>query len=154
MRVHWERSLCKSIRWAPVAYNQTNKAEMNYHSFELEMFAIVRAIERFHIYLYGIEFTVVTDWSMRWIKLNSRITRWTLSLQNYRFKLMHRKGMDMLHVDALSRAIAYVNAMPLERENTGNYRIHYKGYSELELANSEKFELFDGLVKHRIIRVS
>jgi len=61
MRVHWERSLCKSIRWAPVAYYVTNKAEMNYHSFQLEMFAIVRAIERFHIYLYRIEFTVVTD---------------------------------------------------------------------------------------------
>ena len=38
-----------------IYYSQT-KAEMNYHSFELEMLAMVRAIERFHIYLYGIEF--------------------------------------------------------------------------------------------------
>jgi len=43
-----------------VAYfsKSTNKAEKNYHSFELEMLAIVRSIERFHLYLYGIDFTV------------------------------------------------------------------------------------------------
>lgn len=39
---------------APVAYfsQLTNNAERNYHSFELEMLAIVRAIERFHIYIF------------------------------------------------------------------------------------------------------
>jgi len=49
--------------WHPIAYysQATNLAESKYHSFELEMLAIVKAIERFHIYLYGIEFTVVTD---------------------------------------------------------------------------------------------
>jgi len=49
--------------WAPIAYfsQTTNKAEINYHSFELEMLAIVRAIERFHIYLYSVNFTIVTD---------------------------------------------------------------------------------------------
>lgn len=49
--------------WAPVAYYSqcTNNAEKNYHSFELEMFAIIKTIERFHIYLYGLDFTVVTD---------------------------------------------------------------------------------------------
>jgi len=49
--------------WHPIAYysQATNLAENKYHSFELEMLAIVKAIERFHIYLYGIEFTVVTD---------------------------------------------------------------------------------------------
>lgn len=48
---------------APVAYfsQMTNKAEANYHSFELEMLAIVKSMERFHIYLYGIDFVIVTD---------------------------------------------------------------------------------------------
>lgn len=41
--------------WAPVAYfsQNTNSAEQKYHSFALEMLAIVRAIERFHVYLSG-----------------------------------------------------------------------------------------------------
>ena len=49
--------------WAPVAYYSqvTNNAESKYHSFELEMLAIVKSIERFHAYLYGLNFTVITD---------------------------------------------------------------------------------------------
>jgi len=50
-------------QWSPAAFysQNTNKAEANYHSFELEMLAIVKSMERFHIYLYGLDFTVVTD---------------------------------------------------------------------------------------------
>ena len=48
--------------WAPVSYfSQADEAERKYHSYELEMLAIVRAVERFHLYLYGIQFVVVTD---------------------------------------------------------------------------------------------
>jgi hypothetical protein len=68
--------------WAPVAYysRTTNKAEEKYHSFELEILAIVRAIERFHIYLYGINFTVITDcnalvYAIKKATLNPRIAR-------------------------------------------------------------------------------
>jgi len=72
-------------------YNQnTNKAEANYHSFELEMLAIIKSVERFHIYLYGLEFTVVTDcralvYTLNKVNINPRIARWTLRFQNYRF---------------------------------------------------------------------
>lgn len=50
-------------QFAPVAYfsQATNDAESRYHSLELEMLAIVKSIERFHIYLYGAIFTIVTD---------------------------------------------------------------------------------------------
>lgn len=52
-----------SGKWARIAYysQSINKAENNYHSFELEMLSIVRSVERFHIYLYGVPFTIVTD---------------------------------------------------------------------------------------------
>lgn len=68
--------------WFPIAYysQTTNKAEAKYHSFELEMLAVLKAIERFHIYLYGIEFTLVTDchaltYAINKAHLNSRIAR-------------------------------------------------------------------------------
>jgi len=74
--------------WSPIAYFSqiTNQAESRYHSFELEMLVIVRAIERFHIYLYGLQFTVVTDcnalvYAVNKANLNPRIARWTLALQ-------------------------------------------------------------------------
>jgi len=44
--------------WSPVAYysHPNTETERKYHSFELEMLAVVRAVERFHIYLYGMHF--------------------------------------------------------------------------------------------------
>jgi len=68
-----------------VAYfsRATNSAEIKY-SYELEMLAIVKAIDRFHIYLYGLTFTVVIDcntlvYAINKANLNPRIARWTLS---------------------------------------------------------------------------
>lgn len=132
----------------------TNAAESRYHSFELEMLAIVRAVERFHIYLYGIEFTIITDcnalvYAVNKAHLNPRIARWTLKLQNYHFKLRHRSGNQMMHIDALSRQVFYIDSIPIERE------LEYKqlqdaGIKEiankLEFENHDKFQLIDGLV--------
>lgn len=63
--------------WA--AFSQaTNKGQANYRSFELEILAIVKAMERFHIYLYGIEFTADCNalvYAINKANLNPRITR-------------------------------------------------------------------------------
>lgn len=145
--------------WAPVAYysQSTNKSEAKYHSFELEMLAIVKSIERFHLYLYGINFAVITDcnavvYAINKANLNPRIARWTLRLQNYKFTLIHRAGKRMAHVDALSRHVAYLDALPLERElEFGQLRdSKLKTIAEkLEFENDDKFELIDGLVYRR-----
>jgi len=134
-----------------VYYNQsTNQAEARYHSFELEMLAIVRATERFHS--YGSNFTVVTDcnalvYAINKANLNPRIARWTLVLQN--FKLIHRPCGKMKHVDALSRGVAYVNELSLERElelrQLSDVRIQDIANS-LEYNDNEKFVLVNGLV--------
>lgn len=98
----------ESNNWASVAYysQATNKAEANYHSFELDMLAIVKIIERFHIYLYDLDFTDchALVHALNKASLNPRI-RWTLKLQNYHFSTVHRDGRRMAHVDALSRTV-------------------------------------------------
>lgn len=145
--------------WAPVAYfsQTTNSAENKYHSYELEMLAVVRAVERFHLYLYGINFTIITDcnaivYAIKKANLNSRIARWTLALQNYTFDITHWSGIRMAHVDALSRSVAYVNELPLERE------LEFRQLSDpriqeiskyLEIREDELFVLIDGLVYRR-----
>lgn len=146
----------KGGEWSPIAYysQTTNQAEARYHSFELEMLAIVRAVERFHIYLCGLGFTVVTDCNalvhaVSKASLNPRIARWTLALQNYTFKLTHRPGARMAHVDALSRSVCYIETMPVERElefrQLQDARI--KEIADgLEFAENERFELVDSLV--------
>lgn len=118
------------------------------------MLAIVRAIERFHIYLYCLEFTVIMDCNalvhaVNKANLNPRIAHWILTLQNYKFKVSHRPGNKMTHVDALSRMVAYVNRLPLERElefrQLQDARISQIAM-ELEYEDNSKFKLIDGLV--------
>jgi len=49
--------------FGPIAYfsKATTDCERNYHSFELEPLAVVKAIERFRVYLQGVKFKIVTD---------------------------------------------------------------------------------------------
>lgn len=142
---------------APVAYysQSTNDAESRYHSFELEMLAVVKAVERFHIYLYGVKFKLVTDCNalaceLKKANINPRVYRWILRLQNYTFEVEHRHGQKMPHVDALSRiSIAAVDTVPLEQEI--QYRQLANPYlSEiakmLEREENQDFQLIDGLV--------
>jgi len=88
--------------------HRTTDVESRYHSYELEMLAIVNAVKRFHIYLQGIQFKIVTDCNSVTLTLhkkdiNPRIARWALFLQNYSYEIEHRSGSIMQHVDALSR---------------------------------------------------
>lgn len=95
----------------PVSYfsRKTNDIEKNYHSYELETLAVVESVERFRVYLLGKHFTVITDCeSLRTSatkkNLIPRVARWWLRMQEFDFDVKHRTGMQMSHVDALSRA--------------------------------------------------
>lgn len=84
------------------------KHERNYATVEKECLAIKWAIDKLRYHLVGREFTLVTDHApLKWMSLNkdrnSRITRWFLELQNYKFKVEHRAGKLQGNCDALSR---------------------------------------------------
>jgi len=100
---------------------------------------------------------VVTDcnaltYAINKANLNPRIARWTLALQNYNFKVVHRLGKHMEHVDALSQQICYTEALPIERElefkQLEDSRLkeiaHNLEFNDLDVNN--KFELIDGLI--------
>lgn len=142
--------------FSPVAYfsKSTNEAEKNYYSFELETLAIVKAIERFHVYLHGIKFKIVTDcnslvMAMKKININPRIARWSLVMQNYKFELTHHSSSKMVHVDCLSRNVMIVQNISFEDE------LMYKQLSdpklealatELETKENKHFSLLNGLL--------
>lgn len=86
----------------------TTETESRYNSFELEMLAIVRSLERFRVYLLGRPSKPVTDYNSLKLALskreiNSRIFRWSIILEDFYYTLEHRNSTSMQHVDALSR---------------------------------------------------
>ncbi|KAF7278392.1 hypothetical protein GWI33_008430 [Rhynchophorus ferrugineus] len=92
----------------------TTKEESVYHSYELETLAVVESIKRFKIYLTGINFKIVTDWSAVRLTFSKkdlvpRIARWWLSIQDFDFEIEHKPGKQMTHVDALSRNVETAN---------------------------------------------
>ena len=73
--------------------------ETRYSQTEKEALAIVWGIEHFHLYLYGKEFTLITDhkpleviYGSKSAKVSARIERWILRLQPYTFKVVYKPG--------------------------------------------------------------
>ena len=84
-------------------------AERNYPAHKLEFLALKWAVsERFHDYLYGSEFTVITDnnpltYVTTTAKLDATGHRWLASLANYNFEIKYRPGKQNADADGLSR---------------------------------------------------
>lgn len=94
----------------PISYfsKATTEAESKKHSFELEALVVIYAVKRFHVYLYGNKFKIVTDCrsfeqAIKRKDASSQVMRWSLFLSNYQHEIVQRNGTSMRHVDALSR---------------------------------------------------
>jgi hypothetical protein len=94
----------------PVAYASRKllPREMNYPIIERECLSIVWGIQKFHNYLYGQSFILETDHQpLSYLNKtefqNSRIMRWALALQPYRFSVRYIKGSLNVGADFLSR---------------------------------------------------
>lgn len=97
-------------KFHPIYYmsRKTTPAEEKYSSYELEVLAIITAVKKFRTYLLGHKFRIVTDCAafqktMDKKDLTTRVARWALLLEEYLYEIVHRKGTQMAHVDALSR---------------------------------------------------
>ena len=96
----------------PVAYasRKFSGAQRSYSVIEKECLALVWALQKFQTYLYGVEFVVETDHQpLAYINsakmANSRIMRWALLLQNYRFTIHAIRGQDNVIADYMSRVV-------------------------------------------------
>ena len=94
----------------PVAYasKKLTKSELNYSVIEKECLALVWAIRKFHVYLYGKDFILETDhqplvYLCQSKMENGRLVRWALALQPYQCKIRAIKGSQNVCADYLSR---------------------------------------------------
>ena len=95
----------------PIAYRsrKLTETQQRWSTIEKECYAIVFAVEQFRYYLYGRPFTVQTDhkplsWLSQVRDRNRKLMRWSLVLQEYDIKYVHKKGTENANADALSRA--------------------------------------------------
>lgn len=87
---------------------KTTLDEQKFHAYDLETLAVVTSLNRFRVYLLGIEFTIVTDCNALRATFSKRdilprIARWWLTLQEYDCIVIYRPNQSMTHVNALSR---------------------------------------------------
>lgn len=126
------------------ASSTLSPSEKNYSNLEREALAIIFAIKRFHKYLYGQNFVLLTDHQPLQTIFNpnkalpsmsvARLVRWAIFLSAYKYTIEYRKGKSMGNADALSRLpltsksnVLYVNSfnnsdsLPLTFETIAKY---------------------------------
>uniref|UniRef100_A0A3B3SKQ2 Gypsy retrotransposon integrase-like protein 1 n=1 Tax=Paramormyrops kingsleyae TaxID=1676925 RepID=A0A3B3SKQ2_9TELE len=98
-------------------------AEKNYSQLDKEGLAVVFGVKKFHSYLYGRHFKIVTDHKPLLSLFNEmkalpqmaspRVQRWAVTLGAYDYTIVYKRGKDHLNADALSRL-----PLTMERENS------------------------------------
>ena len=99
----------------PIAYasRTLNKSERNYPQIEKEALSIVFGVRKFHQYLYGWKFILVTDHKPLVSLLGpktgiptlaaARMQRWALLLSGYQYDIEYRSTHKHANADCLSR---------------------------------------------------
>lgn len=93
----------------PIGYasRSLTQPEQNYSTNELESLAVVWGVKKFHHYLYGRKFKIITDHSalkfMDNTDLTGRRARWQVKLMPYTYEILYKAGKKHTNADALSR---------------------------------------------------
>lgn len=92
---------------------KTSELEEKYDSYTLETLAVIKALDKFRIYLLGRKFKIITDCqafqkTMTKKDVVPKIARWVMKMQDFDYEIEHRTNDQMKHVDALSRDFAMI----------------------------------------------
>ena len=109
----------------PIAFHSRSlQGSEKYHSaVEKEAYSIVDALRKWHHFLVGTRFTLVTDQKsvafMFNIKhqskiKNDKILRWRIELSSLTYDIVYRPGKENIVPDALSRNVCSVNSLSLK----------------------------------------
>ena len=95
----------------PIAFasRKLTASEIKFSTVERECLALVFAVQRFSVYLLGQSFILEVDhrplvYLNKMKNLNSRLTRWALSLQPFDYTVVYLPGSENVGADYLSRS--------------------------------------------------
>ena len=99
--------------WVPICYasRSLTECERRYSQTEKETLALVWACKRYHAYIYGMRFDLVTDHKPLEViygprsKPSAHIERWVIRLQPYDFRVVYAPGQSNV-ADPLSRLLS------------------------------------------------
>jgi RNase H-like domain found in reverse transcriptase len=77
---------------------------------EKELYALIYSLDKFKLYLFGPQFTWITDAKcLTWLHTvkdsSPKLLRWCLQIQGIDFALQHKHGKDNIVPDAVSRVL-------------------------------------------------
>ena len=119
--------------------------ETRYSATSIECLGMKWATEQFRPYIFGREFTLETDhialtWLLSTNHKNGRLQRTAMELQGHNMTIVHRPGLSMHDVDALSRLgrlspiVASQNSPPAGDSSGGGGRRYDDGPRQMEAA--------------------
>ena len=105
-------------------------AEQLYSTCEQELLAIVYALQKFRIYVFGRKITLYTDnkslsFLQKCVLTSNRVARWVIELQQYDIQFRHITGANNYLADVLSRNPAGLTEIELrDQRQPANLNMH------------------------------
>lgn len=138
-----------------IAYHsyKLKNAERRYMTTEKELYAIIKAIEKFYPYIQGVKFYVITDHAaLQYLNTakhhSARLCRWSMKLQSLEFEVVHRKGKLNIVPDTLSRSVDIIDCciidIPDQVDKVENWYSKLRKSIETNPKDFPNYQLKDG----------
>ena len=141
---------------------QLSKQERSYSTTEREALAVVAAVKEFYLYLYGHEFTLVTDHNPLVTLTNLKdatghLARWIMYLQQFNYSFVYRPGKSHTNADSLSRSGPTLQLIASIANTLPQVNVKARQQEDKEIADTikalEHSQLIPNRYKHQATRL-
>lgn len=145
----------RGLRIIEYAHRSLTEVEQRYCQTEKEALGCVWGTERFHFYLFGIEFDLMTDAQVLLVlfgpksKPCARIERWVLRIQTYKYRIVFCPGKKNIAdpLSRLSQSVAEIKPFDEEAEHYVCRIVAEAKPVAIKLAEIEQCSMEDGEIQ-------